>query len=116
MPESITWMYARRSCTTCKKADAYLAGLGVTPAATVDAVKVRYGPADALGLLAGIDTLVAVKGTRVETFDLAQARPDDATLLSKMIGPTGNLRAPTAVVGKTMLVGFHPDAYEATIG
>ena len=116
MPKSISWMYARRSCTTCKKADAYLADLGATPAETVDAVKVRYGPADALGLLAGIDTLVAMKGTKVETFDLAAARPDDATLLSKIMGPTGNLRAPTAVVGKTVLVGFHPAAYQAAIG
>jgi hypothetical protein len=28
-----------------------------------------------------------------------------------MLGPTGNLRAPTARVGKVVLVGFNEDAY-----
>jgi hypothetical protein len=29
-----------------------------------------------------------------------------------MLGPTGNLRAPTLKVGKTLLVGFNEEAYE----
>lgn len=29
-----------------------------------------------------------------------------------MLGSTGNLRAPTAVVGKNLLVGFNEDAYQ----
>jgi hypothetical protein len=28
-----------------------------------------------------------------------------------MIGPTGNLRAPTIQVGETLLVGFHEDEF-----
>jgi len=28
-----------------------------------------------------------------------------------MLGPTGNLRAPTARVGKTLLVGFNDEVY-----
>ena len=37
--------------------------------------------------------------------------PDDATLLTHILGPTGNLRAPTARVGDTLLVGFNEEAY-----
>jgi hypothetical protein len=33
-----------------------------------------------------------------------------------MLGPTGNLRAPTAIVGKTVLVGFNEDAYATVFG
>ncbi len=29
-----------------------------------------------------------------------------------MLGPTGNLRAPTLVVGKTVIVGFDQETYE----
>lgn len=29
----------------------------------------------------------------------------------KMLGPTGNLRAPTMRIGKTTVVGFHEDAF-----
>jgi arsenate reductase-like glutaredoxin family protein len=33
-----------------------------------------------------------------------------------MLGPTGNLRAPTLVVGKTVLVGFNDEAYTEIFG
>jgi hypothetical protein len=33
-----------------------------------------------------------------------------------MLGPTGNLRAPTARVGKTVLVGFNDDSYGGVFG
>jgi len=33
-----------------------------------------------------------------------------------MLGPTGNLRAPTLVVGKIVLVGFHDAAWKAVLG
>ena len=37
-------------------------------------------------------------------------------LLARMIGPTGNLRAPTARVGRTLLVGFSEEAYRRVLG
>lgn len=83
---------------------------------TVDARNVRLGPADALALLAGIDTLVAARGKKVETFDLLSNRPADAELLARLIGPTGNLRAPTARVGRTLVVGYNEGAYRAVLG
>lgn len=77
----------------------------------MDATKTRIGEDDALKLLADVERVVAMKGKRVEAFDLTHDRPDDATLLARMIGPTGNLRAPTARVGRTLLVGFNEDVY-----
>ena len=72
----------------------------MTVAETVDATKTRYDSAAALELLDGIDTLIATRGKKVETFDLKNDRPDDETLLARLMGPTGNLRAPTARVGR----------------
>ena len=37
-------------------------------------------------------------------------------LVDAMLGPTGNLRAPTAVVGKTVVVGFNADLYTEVFG
>ena len=82
----------------------------------MDANKTRIGEADALQLLGGIEKLVAMKGKRVEEFDLKHDRPDDGTLLARLLGPTGNLRAPTARVGKTLLVGFNQEAYRSVLG
>jgi arsenate reductase-like glutaredoxin family protein len=77
----------------------------------VEASKVRIGPAEALPLLRGMDRLVAIRGKKVVTFDLKRDRPSDEDLLAHLIGPTGNLRAPTARVGKTLVVGFNEEAY-----
>ena len=78
---------------------------------TVDATKTRFDSDEALALLAGVEKLVAMKGKRIETFDLKNSRPDDDTLLAHLMGPTGNLRAPTARVGRTLLVGFSEETY-----
>ncbi len=32
-----------------------------------------------------------------------------------MLGPTGNLRAPTLIAGKTVLVGFDETSYESVL-
>ena len=83
---------------------------------TVDASKVRKGEADALVLAGTVDKIVAAKGKNVVTLDLKKYKPTPADILALLLGPTGNLRAPTARVGKTLLVGFNDEAYENVIG
>lgn len=100
---------------TCQKAQGFLGPRSVAVTETVNATKIRYGEHEALALLEGIDTLIATKGKKVETFDLKTDRPDDATLLARMMGPTGNLRAPTARVGRTLVIGFNEGTYEQVL-
>jgi arsenate reductase-like glutaredoxin family protein len=38
-------------------------------------------------------------------------KPDNDRIISVMIGPSGNLRAPTLQVGKTLLIGFNEESY-----
>jgi arsenate reductase-like glutaredoxin family protein len=83
---------------------------------TVDARKVRIDADDALALLDGVERLVAARGKKIEVFDLKKDRPADAALLARLMGPTGNLRAPTARVGKTLVVGFNEEAYKQVLG
>jgi len=82
----------------------------------VDARKVRYGDAEALDLLAGMSSLVVAKGKKVTRVDLRKDRPEDAALVALMLGPTGNLRAPTLIVGKRVIVGFNDDLYTEVFG
>jgi arsenate reductase-like glutaredoxin family protein len=82
----------------------------------VNATKTRIDGDEALKLLTGVEKLVAAKGKKVEVFDLKKDRPDDETLLARLLGPTGNLRAPTARVGKTLVVGFNEEAYRQILG
>ena len=113
---NIDWLYHRRSCVTCKRAQKFLGESGTTVTETVDAAKVRYGEADALKLLKGVEKMFAAKGKRLEVFDLKHDRPSDETLLAHLMGPTGNLRAPTARMGKVLIVGFNEDTYGELFG
>jgi arsenate reductase-like glutaredoxin family protein len=81
----------------------------------VDAKKTRLGLKDAMALLAGADVLYAAKGTKVKRVDLGKAKPDKATVERLMLGPTGNLRAPTLRVGRTLLVGFDEETYRKVL-
>lgn len=45
-----------------------------------------------------------------------KTKPSDDELAAVILGPTGNLRAPVIRAGKTLLVGFHPDAFEDVLG
>jgi len=82
----------------------------------VDARKNRMGPKEALALLDGANELIAAKGKKVERIDLRQGKPDKATVTRLMIGPSGNLRAPTLRVGKKILVGFDEETYQKVFG
>ena len=82
----------------------------------IDAKKERKGAEEALALLKGMTKMFVAKGKKVTEVDLKKDRPDDVTLAKLMLGPTGNLRAPTMKVGKTVLVGFNADKYEDIFG
>jgi hypothetical protein len=91
------------------KAQEFLERAKVEIDETVDASKVRFPKADAVAV-------VRAKGNRVITLrgeaDLKNDPPDDDTLAAMILGPTGNLKAPTILVGKTLIVGFVKTAYE----
>ena len=82
----------------------------------IDARKERYGADDAIALLKGMSRLLVAKGKKVTRVDLKKERPDDKTLVALMLGPTGNLRAPTMKVGKTLLIGFNDELYQEVFG
>ena len=81
----------------------------------VDA-KAKLGAKDALHLASKASVVIVAKGKKVVTFSMKKDRPDNATLLSHLLGPTGNLRAPTIVKGKTVLVGFNDEVYTKLFG
>lgn len=55
--------------------------------------------------------VIVARGSAITHFDMKKCPPTDAELLKHILGPTGNLRAPTLRVGRTLLVGFNPEAY-----
>jgi len=81
-----------------------------------NAGKDRKGAQEALKLARSADKVIVARGKKVVTFNMKADAPDDETLLAHILGPTGNLRAPTLRRAKTLLVGFNEDLYRQVLG
>ena len=62
-----------------------------------------------------MDDLYVTKGKKVVHVDLRASRPPKAELLGLLLGPSGNLRAPTVRRGRTLVVGFDEATYAALV-
>jgi len=89
----------------------FLAARNVNIAETISATKAKLQAEDALDLAHRASRVIVARGKKVVTFDMKKDPPDDQTLLKHMLGPTGNLRAPTLRRGKILLVGFNEDEF-----
>jgi arsenate reductase-like glutaredoxin family protein len=107
----IDWMYHRKNCETCAKAQAFISKRKIEPAEIVDARKTRFTLKDALAFVRKADQLYASKGQKVVHVNLKTEKPGDDELAALVIGPSGNLRAPSFFVGKTLVVGFNEETY-----
>ena len=63
-----------------------------------------------------VNEIYAAKGKNVVHLNLKKEKPDTATLKKLLLGPTGNLRAPTLRKGKTLVVGFDEATYKKVFG
>ena len=81
-----------------------------------DAKKATMTARAALALAQDVDEIYAAKGKRVVHLDLRRAKPDAAALRGILLGPTGNLRAPTLRTGRTLIVGFDEGTYAKLLG
>ena len=76
----------------------------------VDARTVRLDDAAAWELLRKAAKITVAKGKTVSALNPQQDGKE--AILKQVMGPSGNLRAPTLRVGDAFVVGFHPDFYQ----
>lgn len=81
----------------------------------MDARKERLGPKAALELARSVKHLFVARGKKFSHFDMRANPPGDAELKQHLIGPSGNLRAPTVRVGDRLFVGFQADKYAGSL-
>lgn len=81
---------------------------GIEPRQAVPASQ-KLGRTDAAALAKAASRVIVAKGKTVREFEPGGAAPK--AVVDAMLGPTGNLRAPTLRVGKTLLVGFDESSY-----
>ena len=70
----------------------------------------KLGRAEAGEIAKQATRVIVAKGRKVREF--APGGKAGADVIDAMLGPTGNLRAPTVRVGRTVLVGFDEDVFQ----
>ena len=58
--------------------------------------------------------VIVAKGKKVSVFE--PKGKAGADVVAAMLGPTGNLRAPTIRSGKTVIVGFNDEVFQERLG
>jgi hypothetical protein len=99
----------------CTKAQGFLEQHNVQVSEQTDAKKDKKGRAETLTLAHDARRVIVAKGKKSITFDMKKSPPDDETLAAHLLGPTGNLRAPSLRIGDALLVGFSAEAYRSLL-
>ena len=76
----------------------------------------KLGLSDAMALVEQADRLVVAKGKKLTELDVGAEPPTADAAAKLMLGPTGNLRAPTLRVGRTLVVGYNEQVMVETFG
>ena len=112
---SIDWYYHRVGCTACKRAHDFLAGYELVVRERVDARRTRIGPSGFADVVKGAKTVLVSNGRSLARFDLSARDCDRGALYARMVGPTGNLRAPTLRRDGLVVVGYHRDSIKELV-
>ncbi len=74
----------------------------------------KLGASEARAIAKQSSKVYVAKGKKLDVFDMRNAKISE--VVEKMLGPTGNLRAPMLRKGKTTVVGFNDEAYASLLG
>ena len=74
----------------------------------------KLGKSDAAEMAKAASKVIVAKGKKVSRF--APGGKATAEIVEAMLGPTGNLRAPTIRRGKTLIVGFNEEVFSEVFG
>jgi arsenate reductase-like glutaredoxin family protein len=100
---------------SCTRAQEFLGRENIETVEQVNAKQIKIGLDEAVKLASKVNDLYVLKGTKVVHVDLKKQKPSREELGKLLMGPTGNLRAPTIIKGNTLLVGFNQETYEKVL-
>ena len=107
---SIQWGYFRNGWTTCKRAQEFLDANSVSVEKRINASKEKIPAEAAWELIRGATKVTVAKGKKLLEWNPATDNPEE--ILASVMGPSGNLRAPTWRIDDEFLVGFHEEYYQ----
>jgi arsenate reductase-like glutaredoxin family protein len=112
----VDWHYHRDSCAMCSYVERFIESRAGTIKEKVIANECKLGVERAQELMDEADEIWVTRGNKVLHFDMRSEPPTDKELLKLLLAPSGNLRAPTLLAGKHLVVGFTEEAYQQALG
>ena len=91
------------------RAQEFLANAGIEPKVVEKPSKPPYRDEKVRDLLASASKLFAAKGKKTLKVNLKSESVSDEEIAKFLLGPTGNLRAPTIIYKNLLIVGFNED-------
>jgi arsenate reductase-like glutaredoxin family protein len=101
---------------TCTRAQEFLELNNIEAEDVADARKKGMGRVEALILAKTVNEIYSFKGKKVTHINMWKDHPSEQMVLDALLGPTGNLRAPTMKVGEVLLVGFNEEHFSDVFG
>ena len=80
----------------------------------IDARKQSMGKKDALELAHDVSEIYSARGKTITHIKIEDG-PTEQQLMDALIGPTGNLRAPSIKIGDKLLVGFNEELFNTVL-
>jgi arsenate reductase-like glutaredoxin family protein len=91
---------------SCSRVSRFLDAHGIKVRETVPASR-KLGKPEAVALARSASEIFVAKGKKLERFEGGKSSEN---VVSRMLGPTGNLRSPALRIGKVVVVGFNEEA------
>ena len=114
MSKHINWAYFRNGWTSCKRAQEVLDAKNIKVETRVFANKEKINSKDAWKMMQSATLIRTGKGKKKQVWN--PTSDDKTEILKDVIGPSGNLRAPTWKIGNEFVVGFNPELYAEIFG
>ena len=114
MSKHINWGYFRNGWTSCKRAQEVLDAKNIKVETRIFANKEKINSNDAWEMMQSATLIRTGKGKKKQVWN--PTSDDKTEILKDVIGPSGNLRAPTWKIGNEFVVGFNPELYAEIFG
>lgn len=106
----IKWAYMRKGWTSCNKALEFLEQNKIEIKEVIDARKEKIVEDGALDIINAAARIYIARGKKFSTYE-----PDGGfkeEILKNSLGRSGTLRAPTFIIGDSVIVGFNEELYK----
>jgi len=106
----IDWAYLRKGWNSCKNAQEFLDVRQIKINHIVEARKEKFNRDAAWELIHTAKTITTAKGKKINQWNTQ--KNDKETILKHVMGPSGNLRAPTLKLNDRFIIGFNAELYQ----